>query len=137
MSKIVKVEGEVVVKDGTGTALEFYEAEFVVDDAVENENQARAMIQNGLLGDKLRRTIDGYKRWRTCAVVSMGASQEAAPDSDLDKALLEATKLGCVPENIENYRRPDYKLKALVAAIDNHKKAKKPKDAFKDEGYVD
>jgi len=30
-----------------------------------------------------------------------------------------------VPENIDNYKRPDYKLVALQKAIDNYEKRKK------------
>jgi len=30
MSKLAKVEGEVVVKDGTGQSIEFYEEEFIL-----------------------------------------------------------------------------------------------------------
>jgi hypothetical protein len=56
----------------------------------------------------------------------------------LDKLLMEATALGCKPDNIDNYKRPDHKLKALQRAIDNHKERKaKAKPDETDHGYID
>ena len=37
---------------------------------------------------------------------------------------MRAVELGCVPENIDNYRRPDYKAKALEKAIERAEKRK-------------
>jgi hypothetical protein len=134
----VKVEGEVIVRDGTGNAIEFYEKEFLLDDSVKNEAQARCLLHNGLISERLRKEVQGYRRWRTCQIVSFEKAQEAAEHSELDVALLEAIQLGCVPENIDNYRRPDYKLKALLAAIESHKSKKAAhKDNVQDQGYVD
>lgn len=117
MSKKVLVEGEAVKKDGPFNTFFFYEEEFTLDDAVESIGQARSMIQAGLINERLRDKNDGFRRVRTCQVVSFEASKEEAKQGDLDKLLLKATELGCMPENIDNYRRPDYKMKALERAI--------------------
>ncbi len=139
MSKLARVEGEVVVKDGTGQALEFYEAEFVLDDAVQTANQARSLIKKGLISEHLRRNVKNYKRVRTCQIVEFTTTDKVAEQSDMDKLFLEATELGCVPENIDNYKRPDYKQKALERAIANHKDraAKAKPDNVQDLGYVE
>jgi hypothetical protein len=138
MAKLAKVEGEVVVKDGTGQSLEFYEESFVLDDAVKNTNQARSIIKKGLISERLRRVVKGYKRVRTCQIVEFTNTDQVAEQSDMDKLFLEATELGCVPENIDNYKRPDFKQKALEKAIAGAKaraKAQRP-DAMQDLGEV-
>ena len=139
MSKLARVEGEVVVKDGTGQSLEFYEAEFVLSDAVQTANQARSLIRKGLISEHLRREVKGYKRVRTCQVVEFTTTNKVAEQSEMDKLFLEATELGCVPENIDNYKRPDYKQKALERAIENHKSrvAKVKPDVMQDLGDVE
>jgi len=108
-------------------------------DAVQNANQARSLVRKGLISERLRKKVHGFKRVRTCQIIEFTVTDETAEQSDMDKLFLEATELGCVPENIDNYKRPDYKMKALERAIENHKaraKAQKP-DAMQDMGYVD
>lgn len=139
MSKLAKVEGEVVVKDGTGQAVEFYEEEFILDDAVRDTNQARSIIKKGLISERLRRKVQNFKRVRTCQVIEFTTTDEVAEQSDMDKLFLKATELNCVPENIDNYKRPDYKQKALERAIENaeKRKASEKPDSVQDLGYVD
>lgn len=117
MSKKVVVEGEVIIKDGSYAISEFYTEEFILDDAVKTAAQARSMIQSGLIAERLRRKTTNFRRVRTCQVIEFADASEKVENSDLDKALLRATELSCVPDNIENYRRPDFKLKALLNAI--------------------
>jgi len=139
MPKLAKAEGQLVVKEKDGVSIEYYSHDFVLDDAVKTKEQARSMLQAGLLTEALKKEVPNFKRWRTCDVVEFTETTRKAEHSDLDKALLEATELGCVPEGIENYKRPDYKLKALQTAIEKFKAraAKKVKDNVQDLGYVD
>lgn len=137
MAKKAICEGEVVVRDGTNSAIEFYTEEFVLDDAVKNLEQARSMIQAGLIADRLRKNLANYRRVRTCQVTSFEVTKDKAEHSELDKLLLKATELGCMPENIESYKRPDFKAKALEKAIERHLERKEKKDPMQDQGYVD
>ena len=118
MDKLVKVEGELVVKDGTGRMIEFYEEEFILDESVDTVDKARSLIKKGLITERLQRKVSGFKAVRTVKVVSIEDSVEKADDSELTKAMLKAIELNCVPQNIDNYKRADYKLKALEKAID-------------------
>lgn len=139
MSKLARVEGEVIVKDGTGHAIEFYEETFIIDDAVQNAAQARSLIKKGLITERLRKAIKNFKRVRTCQVVEFTSSDKPAEQSDMDKLFLRATELNCVPENIDNYKRPDFKEKALQKAIAlaEERIAKAKPDVVRDLGYVD
>lgn len=137
MAKLARVDGQVVVRDGTGMALEFYEEEFILDDAVQSAAQARALIKKGLISERLRKTVKGYKRVRTCQVIEFTNTNAVAEQSEMDKLFLEATELNCVPENIDNYKRPDYKEKALRSAIEQAKKRKVKPDPMQDLGEVD
>jgi len=139
MGKKAVCEGEVVFKDGNNTAIKFYTEEFVLDDSIPDLERARSLIQAGLIADRLRRTIEGYKRVRTCEVVSFGSTNEQAENGKLDKLLSEAATMGCLPENIEIYADPENKARALERAIEGQKKrAKKAKaDNVQDMGYVD
>jgi len=97
MAKKAVCEGEVVVKDGASSAIEFYTQEFILDDAVKSLEQARSMIQAGLINERLRKEVQNYRRVRTCQVVSFESTTEKAAHSELDKLLLKATELGCMP----------------------------------------
>lgn len=140
MPKKAVCEGEVVVKDGSRSSIEFYTEEFVLDDAVKNLEQARSMIQSGLISERLRRTVENYRRVRTCQVISFTETKDKAEHSELDKLLLKATELNCIPENIESYKRPDYKAKALEKAIERaleRNEKQKKSENVQDLGYVD
>ena len=136
------VEGEVMVRNSAGiTELDFYEESFFLDDSIDSEGVARQIIRKGLLTDRLSKKVKGFRRVRTCQIVGLEKTSDKAENSDLDKLLTEAVNLGCVPTNIDNYRRPDYKLKALQKAIDNEKarqeKLKGKKSNVQDMGYID
>ena len=138
MPKLAKVEGEVIVKDGTGQAIEYYEAEFVLDDAVKTGPQARSVIRKGLISERLRKTVQNFRRVRTMQLVSFDRTDAPAEQSELDRLLLRASEMDCIPENIDNYKRPDYKAKALEKAIElaeRRAKTAKP-DSVKDLGEV-
>jgi len=137
MSYLIKVEGELVVKDGAGRMIEFYEEDFILD--ISDKNKARSLIRKGLITERLQKKTHGFKSVRTCQVISIEPTEEKSEVSDLTTAMLKAIELGCVPENIDNYKRQDYKLKAVQKAIENfeqRKKAKKP-DNVTNEGVVD
>lgn len=141
MSKKAYVEGEVLVKDGNTTNIEFYEEEFILDECVKDIAEARRVIKKALIQDRLQKKVSNFKRVRTCQVVKFEQSVEKSETSDLDKIMYEAIELDCVPENITNYKRTDYKIKALEQAVAN-KKAKlagiKPtKGNETDLGYVE
>lgn len=140
MNNIFKVEGELVVKDGTGSMIEFYEEDFILDSSITKE-QGRALIRKGLITDKLRRSKEGFKRVRTCQVVDIAPTKEKAESSKLSKAMIKAVDMGCVPANIDSYKNTEDKIKAVDRAIETQKKrnkAKKPeKYPVKDLGVVD
>lgn len=123
MSKKAYVEGEVLVKDGNTTNIEFYEEEFILDECVKDIADARRVIKKALIQDRLQKKVSNFKRVRTCQVLKFEESGEKSETSDLDKIMYEAIELDCVPENIANYKRTDYKIKALEQAVAN-KKAK-------------
>lgn len=139
MGNLVKVEGEAVVKDGTGKMITFYEQEFIIDDSIDNKNTALSLIRKGLITERLRKSLDGFHAVRTCQIISMNPTDEKPIHSEIDSALLRAIELGCVPENLENYRRPDHRLKALNKAIELAEKRKKnvKKDNVTDLGQID
>lgn len=139
MTKKVVVEGEYKIRDGHYVSIEFFKEEFILDDAVKTKEQARSIIKKGLIFDRLRKTSN-FKGIRTCQVVSFEDSAENSESGDLDKLLIEATELNCIPENINNYKRADYKIKALEKAIDLAKKRVQKKTKSNSEtdlGYID
>lgn len=119
MAKKAIVEGEVLVKEGNTTNIEFYTEEFVLDDAVDTLEEARRLIKKALISDRLQRTVKNFKRVRTCQVIEFGGTSEKAENSELDQLMLQAVELDCVPENITNYKRTDHKIKALQKAIES------------------
>jgi hypothetical protein len=137
MSNLIKVEGELVVKDGTGRMIEFYEEEFILD--VSDKNKARSLIRKGLITERLQKKTQGFKSVRTCQVISIEPTQEKSEVSELSQVMLKAIDMGCVPENIDSYKRQDHKLKALQRAIEvaEKRKASQKPDNVKNEGVVD
>ncbi|UOF77781.1 hypothetical protein [Caudoviricetes sp.] len=119
MAKKAIVEGEVLVKEGNTTNIEFYTEEFVLDDVVDSLEEARRLIKKALISDRLQRTVKNFKRVRTCQVIEFGGTTEKAENSELDQLMLQAVELDCVPENIGSYKRTDYKIKALQKAIES------------------
>jgi hypothetical protein len=139
MAKKATVEGEVIVVQNNAKSVEFYSEEFVLDDTVPDIARARSIIQGGLIAERLRKTVKGYKRWRTCEVTALVDTAGKAEESELQKLLMEATALGCLPDTIDSYRRGDHKEKALRKAIDLHKERLKKveKSNIQDMGYID
>ena len=137
MANLVQVEGEVVVKDGSGKMIEFYTENFILD--VEDKNKCLSLIRKGLITDRLRKKTEGFKQVRTCQIVDIKYTDEKPENDELTKVMLRAIELGCVPENIDNYKRPDYKLTALQKAIENYEKRKKEQkpDNVVNEGVVE
>lgn len=142
MAKKAVAEGEVLLRSEAGaTQIDFYEETFLLSDEVDSLGEARRLIRRGLITERLRKKVKGFKSVRTCQIVEFEDSKESAENSELDKLLTEAIKLNCVPANIDNYKRPDYKLKALEKAIEAEKKRqaslKKKGSNVQDMGYVD
>lgn len=142
MAKKVVIEGDAQIRTEANTiTLTRYKETFILDDSVQDVNQARSVIKNGLLHDRLTEKVKNYKRFRTYEIKSFEDTEELAEKSKLDKLLVEATKLDCMPENLNIYSSADGKEKALERAIESKKKrqksAKKKKNDVEDQGYVD
>lgn len=140
--KVAKVEGQVVVKDGSGLAVEFYEREFELDDAVKDEGMARAVIRKVLIEEDLRKSVENYKRVRTMSLVSLVDRAGKKENGKLELLAMEAVQKGVVPENLNMYKSPEAKEKALEAALARPvKKVRKAEpevdSGVVDEGYVD
>ena len=126
MTKTVIVSGDMILKDGKDTYLEDFEETFTISD-VETESEARCLIKNAFIVDRLKEKTPLFRSVHTMRIDSMEASKERKPEDELETAMLEATRLGCIPENIANYRRKDFKFTALKRAI-SAKKAQIEKD---------
>lgn len=146
MPKKVLIEGDVVLRDGSRLDLEPFEAEFILSDEAFKESRdhigtARIIVKKGLIKEYLRKKYKNFKNCRNVQVVELKDTEEKAETSELENLLIKATKLDCIPENIENYRRKDHKAKALERAIESAEKRaknkKKKKDNVEDLGYVD
>jgi hypothetical protein len=120
MAKLAKCEGQLVVKRAGGYENEFFETEFLLSDSVENIDQARSIIQAGLLHEKLLKDVPQYKNWRECQVISLEATDAKTTTSALETLLLKCSEAGCVPENLASYSSDASKVKALQKAHDNH-----------------
>lgn len=140
MAKKAVAEGEYLERNPTGGFdLVPYTEEFLLDNSIESKEQARQIIKRGLIIDRLSKQTN-FKRVRTCQVISFEDSAEQPTNSELDQLLTRAAQLECIPVNINNYRRPDYKIKALKDAIEKAEeraKAPKKKSNVEDQGYVD
>lgn len=119
MSHLAKCEGELVIKRAGGNEIIFYEEEFVLSNEVASLEEARSVIQAALLDNRMRRKVEGYKSWRTCQVVSFEPTKQKNENSPLEALLLEATKKGCLPENIGSYADDASKMKAIERSLKN------------------
>ncbi len=136
------IEGEVILRDGRGSECAFYELEIDIPDTITTTDKARMYItRGGVASDLLKKEYNNFKSVRTCQVLTVTTGEAGKELTELEALTLEAVELGCVPENLDNYKRKDYKAKALQKAIDSHKaraeKAKKKKSNVVDEGFVD
>lgn len=145
MSKLVTVEGQVVVKQSGGLVVEHYEREFELDDGIGSEAEARSLIRKALIEPELRKSVDNFRRVRTMQVVSM-ADKKGKKESatELEKVVQEAVKLGCMPDSLEMYGDQASKVEAVKRAIkkkkEHDKTADKPKpdaNGVADLGYID
>ena len=138
--KAIVKDGQVVIRNNNSLEVQFFDAEFVLDDNVKSIGEARIIVQKALLEPYLKGKFPNYKRWRECPVVDLIDTEEVAEQSEIEQLIIEANALGCVPENISNYKRQDYKAKALEKAIAKAKERnakKKQKENVQDMGYVD
>lgn len=124
MGKTALVEGEVVFKSGSNSMIDFYEESFDFSDEVETLAQARQILHAGLCADRLRKSVKGFRRVRTCQVVEFKDNEKSPSkdQSDYEKLLVKATKLGCVPDSFERYTSEKGRGKALTKAIELHEK---------------
>ncbi len=139
MAKKAVAEGEYLERNASGTLdIVPYSEDFFLDDSITDLHQARQVIKRGLITERLAKQKN-FKRIRTCQVVSFEDSKEKPENGELDQLLTKAAKLDCIPVNINNYRRPDYKIKALKDAIEKAEaRMRAPKKSnVEDLGMVD
>ena len=120
MAKLAKCEGQLVIKQAGGFVNEYFEAEFLLSDDVKDVNQARSIIQAGLLHEKLLKDVPHYKNWRECQVTSLEQSNDNVPTSKLEQLLLKCSEFGIVPDNLASYSNDANKEKALQKALTRH-----------------
>lgn len=139
----ITVEGEYITA-GKFKQIEWYEEIFEI--VTGEEGNARAIIQNGLITDRLRRTHKNFGRWRTCQVSSIekmsekdtgkvitdlvDAAQEPKEVSELQQLIAEASNLGCMPANYSSYKSNKVRKTQLKNAL-TAKKARIEKAARK------
>lgn len=122
MAKLAKCEGLMGLKEAGGYVTEIYEEEFLLSDSVENLAQARSIIQNGLIKERLKKKYPKFYDWRECQVVSLETTDAKVETGELEQLLLKCSEAGCVPENLSSYASDKSKTKALQKALDNHEK---------------
>lgn len=141
MAKKILVEGQFSLRNKSGIEVQFYEEEFVLDDSIMSVEQARQIVKRGLISDRLSKKIPGFRRALTIEVRKFEDTEENPENAELDLLLTKAVALNCVPINIDNYKRKDFKIKALEKAIetalDRLKSSRKQKSQVEDHGYVD
>jgi hypothetical protein len=140
MGKLALVEGEVMVRTDAKTLnIDLYSEEFILDDDIKDINEARSVIKNGLLDERLKKTVKNYRKYRTYEIIEFKDTDKKSEQSDYDKLMVKAVKNQCVPENLDSYATQEGKQKALERALDTKKKreAKKVKDNVEDQGYID
>ena len=138
MSNLVKVEGEAYLLEDGVAGIEFYEEEFIVDSSVDSVGKARSLLRKAFITERLRKKLSGFNRVKTMQVVEFEPTDKKAKQSDLDKKLLQAIELSCVPENLELRKTDEAKVRALDTAITTAKarKEKKRKTVI-DQGFID
>jgi len=138
-----KAYGDYVVS-GKLAQIDYFETVFELEE--DREAYARAIIQNGLLQDQLKKEIPNFKRWRECHVKlieKISKTEEASTDPEIEKLLIEATELGCLPPNYHSYKSDAARKRRLKEAVEKKKasikKRAEKKDGIKieDKGFVD
>ena len=117
----VTVTGTYII-GGKISQIDSYEVTFKM--AEDRKPEARAIIQNsGMLDEKLRKDKKGFKRWRTCQVINIeeieGKVDEA--EKELEKLLIEATQLACIPIDYKSYANDKMRVGSLEKAIEKKK----------------
>ena len=148
MVQVVKVEGEVRVKDGSGMSSQYYEREFELGDEISEVSVARSIIRKALIVEDLRKTVSGFKSVRTMQVVSMskrGGKKEGS--TKLEQLVSEATKLSAMPDNLDQYdtvrakeeaiERSVAKKKQVDKSVKNNKSTGVAGSTVEDLGYID
>jgi hypothetical protein len=141
-NRIVTAEGQVILLLGKQKVIEYYEEEFVFP-ADMPLSTARQTLHNQLMTERLRKTYDNFIRWRTCQVSEGAETDKEVEDAEVVSLLVEAAELGCVPESLDRYGKPESKAKALKESIKSAKERKaattrkRKKDAEDDGEYVD
>lgn len=132
MGMLAKVEGEVFVRTEAKTVnIEFYEEDFILDDDIKEIAIARSIIRRAMIDQRLRKKVTNYKKVRTCQVISLEPVDKKSETGSMEKKLLEASKLNCVPQNLDSYANDKSKEKALDKAIETAKDRKKKAAAKK------
>lgn len=78
---------------------------------------ARAIIQNGLITDRLRKSKKNFHRVQTCQIQDDPESVEGKGDIELEKLLAESTDLGCIPPGYGLLGSDKLRKDSLSAAI--------------------
>lgn len=142
MAIVVKVDGEVRVREGNSLTTEYYQREFELDDSVgTDEGVIRSILRKGFIVEDLRKSVKGYKSVRTMGIVSVEKRNGKAEVSELGKLTSEAVKRNAVPDNLDLYGSESAKIEALKRSIEKkkaHDKAPVKKDEqVQDLGYID
>ena len=102
--------------------IDSYEVTFKMAEG--RKSEARAIIQNsGMLDEKLRKDKPGFKRWRTCQVTKIEEVEGKVDESvkELEKLLIEATQLACIPVDYKSYANDKMRIDTLKQAIEKKK----------------
>jgi len=120
--------------------LEPYEEFFKLNET--DRSKARAIVQNGLIEDHLRKTQKNFHHVYTCQLYEKSESIESKDEGNitLETLVLEATELGCLPAVYKSLKGDKAREQSLKEAIEKKKarmaRAKKKKSSVEDQGWV-
>lgn len=130
MAKYIRIEGEYLHRtEAKTTVLKLYDEEFILD-GVETKSEARSMLKNGLIAQRLKKN-EGFKRLRTYEIVEFKDTDQKPDHTEFEKLLVKATKAKCLPEGLDNYDSEKGKIKALERALETNEKRKSKKKTAK------
>jgi len=135
------IEGELLLKSGKQTDIEFYETSVLIPDTVTTLDGAQHYtVRSGLVREAMRKAKN-FKAIRTQKVIRIEdiKDDENREMSELEELLVVAAGLSCIPEGLDAYKKDDSKVKALQKAIERaEERKKKQKNKSKElSGYVD
>ena len=87
------VSGQLVYGQGNAVINQKYSADFIIPSM--SEGHARGLIQDRLISNHLRDTVEFYKRWRTCAVTDM----QDATEKEIEEMYLDPSNAGKMSVN--------------------------------------